>query len=261
MNTTSCKAWWGLIGGVIFFMAYVSTSFGQDNSTAQPGASVQPVSAADQSAELASFQQEQRALMQEKQALVAQGATKEQLEAWRKQNAARFAAQLQRANDMAAASAAAWAAHKIPIISEVTVPEGATQEMSDFLATRADLQNRMAQLHNAQVPHANAVFQQQNSAEIQAQAQRAQVIAAQTEIVARPAPPPLKVPPGATPQMQAFLTLRDQLMRASIAVRNQNISADTATRQAAMAQWRKQNAAQLQQMQTLATNLSSTATN
>ncbi len=251
MNTTSCKAWWRLIGGVIFFMAYVSTSFGQDNSTAQPVASALPVSATDQSAELASFRQEQRALAREKAALVAQGATPDQLQTWRTQNATRLAAQRQRAKDMAAGTAA----HPAPIISEVEIPEGASQEMADFLTTRADLANHRAQLHNDKTANAEAVFHEQNGAEIEAQKQRMKDFAAQSAQRPRPVPGPLALPAGAPQPLQAFLTLRHQLLVEEAQVWNQNLAAGPAARNEAVAQWRQQNAAQFQQMQALAKNL------
>lgn len=198
--------------------------------------------------------------MRERRALIAQGATAEQLAAWRQQNAARFSAQVQRANDMAAVSNAAAAVQPRPMITQVTVPEGASQEMADFLTTQADLQNRRAQLHNAQTPNAAAVFQQQNSVEIAAQQQRAQDLGTQAASQPRPVPPPLVIPANTPPQLAAFLTLRDQLMRERIALWNQNLHATPEARQAALAQWQQQNASRLTQLQTSAVNLSTSST-
>jgi len=241
------------------WLLLASVAWGQDQTTPSPQ-QTQPINATAASTELQTFQQEQRALMQERQALVAQGATPEQMEAWRTQNASRFAAQLQRAQDLAAASAAAAAAKPMPLISEINVPQDASQGMTDFLTTQADLYNRRAQLHNAQTPNTAAVFQQQNATEIAAQAQRAKDLGAQGAQASLPVPPPLVLPPNASSQMQAFLIQRDQLMRSRIAVWNQNVTAAPVVRDAAMAQWQQQNATQLQQMQIQAQNLSSTST-
>jgi hypothetical protein len=168
-----------------------------------------------------------------------------------------LAAQQQRAQQIATA----LSVQPIPIISEVVIPEGASKEMADFLTTQADLSNRAAQLHNQQTPNADAVFQQQNAAALQAQQQRAQVMAAQSASVTLPMPPPLQIPPNATPQMAAFLTARDQLMRDQIQLQNQYATATPSAKQAAMQQWQQANAARTQQLQQLAQTLSSTPTN
>jgi len=66
------------------------------------------------------------------------------------------------------------------------------------------------------------------------------------------------MPPNASPQMQAYLTARDQLMRADVAFENQHINDDPATKQAALQQWQQQNATQIQQLQQMAQTLSNT---
>ena len=233
-------------------------AWGQDGSSGQGAGSGQtsPSGAPTQPTTEQTYQQEQRALAQEMQGLLAQGATPQQVQAWQAQNAVRLAAQQQRAQDMAAASLTAWMAHPLSMISEVQIPEGASPEMTDFLTTRADLHNRLAQLHNAQTPNADATFQQQNQAEIQAQTQRAAVIATQaTPQAALPVPPPLVIPADATPQVRAYLVLSDQLMRERIALINQYVSSDPVTKNAALLQWQQQNADRFKQLQSLMSNL------
>jgi hypothetical protein len=255
MTILSRKINYRILSLVLICFLLLKTSFGQTPVVSQSAPALPQPTA------LQGFQQQQQALAQSFSAMMAQGGTPQQMAAWQQQNASQLAALQQQAQQLAAASAAAWAGQPMPLISEVEVPEGATPEMANFLATRADLSNRAAQLHNQQTPNAPTVFQQQNGAELQAYQQQAQVIAAQSAPVTMPLPPPLQIPPNATPQMAAFLTARDQIIRSQIQMQNQYANADPATRQAALAQWQQQNAAQLQQLQTLAQNLSTTTTN
>jgi len=237
-------------------LTYPGAVMGQANSSPSEGASGQSAPA-DQPAALQTFRQEQSAIVQEVRALLVQGATPEQMKAWRAQNADRLAAQQQRAQDLAAASAA----KPLSIVSEIAVPDNASPELTSFLATQADLYNRFAQLHNQQTPRPASVFMQQNAAELQAYAQQAQTVAAQAASSPIPDPGPPVIPSDATPQMQAYLTQRRQLLREEIALRNQYLSAEPAVRNAAIAQWRQQNASRFQQMQEQAQNLTPTPTN
>jgi hypothetical protein len=216
------------------------------------------------------FVAEQRALGQELQALQAQGATPQQMEAWHKKNAARFAAQQQRAMDMAADSALQPA----PVMGQANIPANASGTLKDFLATQAEMANARAQIHNqllnglpaevtpeqiSQMQQSETkLFEQQQGANLKLQAQRAQALAEESARQPLPVPPPLSLSPDTTPQMAAFLTARDQLMRDQIQLHNQYLTATPAVRDAAMEQWRKQNASRFQQMQTLSQNLSQT---
>ena len=267
MLTSGYSSWIGLT----FYFAALSLGLAQETATvASPQLTLaQPVSAQAATpsqafqATLSTFLTGQRKLAQQMDALMAQGATAAQLDAWRQQNAAAIQAQ----QKLAISLAAATPPQPIPYITDVTLPEGATQEMTDFLTTRADLANRFAQWHNQQIQGSSsaadtmAAFQQQNAAELQAQQQRAQVLAAQSAAQPMPVPAPLVIPPGSTPQLKAFLTLRDQLMRDEIALRNANLSSTPAVRAAALQQWHQQNAARFQQLQQLAQNLSSSTSN
>lgn len=246
MTVLSPKICYQVISLVLICFLLADASFGQVDS---------PSSA------LQNFQQAQQALGESWNALVAQGATVEQVRAWQTQNATQLATLQQLAQQLATASAAASAGQPMALISEVEVPEDATPEMASFLTTRADLWNRMAQLHNQQVPDAPLVFRQQNGAEIQSLQQQAQVVAAQAAQVALPMPPPLQIPSNATPQMTSYLTAHDQLMRSQIELQNQYIGSDPAVKQAAMQQWYQQNAANVQQLQQLAQNLSTASSN
>jgi hypothetical protein len=83
------------------------------------------------------------------------------------------------------------------------------------------------------------LFQQQQGANVQLQAQRAQTLANESAQQPLPVPPPLVIPPGSTPQMVAFLTLRDQLMRWQIQLQNQYVTAAPAVRDVALQQWQQ----------------------
>jgi hypothetical protein len=229
-------------------------AFGQSNAPAV-------LNQAQADALLLVFQQQQQLIAEAFSALMLQGPTQQQIADWQTANAAAFADQQQRAIALGAFSSD----QPMAFINEVTIPAGATPEMSDFLITRANLYNSYAQLHNQAVSDAGgtavsdcnvqAAFQAQNAAVIAAQAQRAQDFAAQSASLPLPVPPQLVIPPSASPTMQTFLSLRDQLMRQRIALWNQYLGASAAERDSAMAQWQQQNAAEFQQLQKLAQQL------
>jgi len=136
------------------------------------------------------------------------------------------------------------------------LPANASPEMKEFMANRATLMQKMAQLRQ-QNPSTNGVpdpkifaqFQQENATLLQRQKELSQVISEQQAKNPIPTPPPLQIPSNATPQAAAYLTARDQLMRDQIAFMNQHRTDDPAARQAAMQQWRQQNAPRFQQLQ------------
>ena len=222
-----------------------------------------------QQATLAAYQTEQTALFQERQALIAQGASQAQLQAWRQQNASRFAAQEQFAQTMSAQSATQPA----PLAGEAVIPAGASPTLAAFLTARATLANARAQIHNQLVQSlpANAtaaqldqtrqqekqLFQQQYGAELQQQAMQAQALAQELGQPVLPAPAPFQIPADATPRTAAYLTARDQMIRSRVQLLNQYATADPATRQAALEQWRQQNVSSFQQVQQLAEALAS----
>jgi hypothetical protein len=243
---------------------------------------------------LTEFQQQRQALFQQWQTLVSQGANDQQLQAWQQQNAPQFQALQQMAQTLAAQSAL----EPMPLIQQVNIPpnasgippnasgipanaSGITANISgtlgDFLTAQTSLANAYAQIHNQLLQalpsevtqeQVNAMqqqeaqtFQQQNAADLQLQAQRAQTLAAESASQPLPVPGPPVIPPGASPQLQAFLTARNALAANQAQLWNQYLTADPATRDAAMQQWQQQNAGSLLQLRQLAQELSnSTAT-
>jgi len=253
-------SWIGLLAALILTLTFCGTAFAQTATTAPQ--------ASGSTGALAAFCQEQQSLAQQWQALVSQGATEQQVDAWRQQNAAQIAQLRQSAQALALASAL----QPMPLISGANIPPNASSTLKAFLMVRASLANARAQIHNqllqsmpagatqAQVSamqqQEEQLFQQQHSADLRLQSQRAQTLAA--EAASRPLPPPgpLNIPPNATPQLRAFLTTRNALVAAWAQTWNQNIRASPAARQAAIQQWQQQNAGSLQQLQEQTQNLS-----
>jgi len=143
-----------------------------------------------------------------------------------------------------------------PSAPSINIP-AATPEMTEFLQNRSTLMARMVQLQAQGAPTAEALeqFQQQNADLLQRQAQLGKLIAQQQDSSPVPVPPQLQMPPNASLQVKAFLAARDQLMRDEMAFKNLHLSDDPTTREAAMQQWRQQNAARLQQIQQMAKTL------
>lgn len=254
------------LSGVLGQVAPSSPSTSASSQPASPSSAAQPTTS-DQGT-LLTFQQNQQALAQSLNALFAQNPTPQQLQSWQQQNATALANQQQLAQTLAAESAV----QPLPVVAQPNIPANASPTLAAFLTTQATLANARAQLHNQLVNALPAevteeqvsamqqqemqLFQQQHATDLQAQQQRAQTLADESASQPLPVPPPLVIPPGSTPQMTAFLTARDQLMRAQITFSNQYVTATPAVRQAAMAQWQQQNAASFQQLQALAQNLS-----
>jgi hypothetical protein len=245
------------------------------SSTGSVTISTSPTPVSQQQAMLQVYVQEQDALAKERQALIAQGATPEQLAAWRQQNATQLESQKQRVEAMAAASAL----QQMPTNRQPNIPPNASPTLADFMTEQTALANARAQMHNQIVQQITASgqsvtsaqisqmeqqamqsFQQQHAAELQIQAQREQTLASASVQAPLQTPPPLHLPPNASPQLQAFLTTRNQLMRERIQLLNQYANADPSVRQAALQQWRHQNAGLIQQGQQQAQNLSQAAT-
>jgi len=265
--------------GMLFYLATTVASIAQIATTSQPAEQIASSLPAQQLSQnqstIAAFQQEQQALFQERQALIAQGATPGQLAAWRQQNAARIAAQQQRVQAISAASAL----RTMPTNRQPVIPANASPTLRDFLTTQASLANARAQIHNQIVQQAAAsgrsltsaqisqmeqqqmrLFRQQHAADFQLQAQRAQTLAnASAQRPMQPLPP-LRIPPNASPQLQAFLTTQYQLMQGRVALQNEYANATPSARQAALQQWRQQNAGQIQQLQQQAQSLSQAGT-
>ena len=249
------------LGGVVY-LAMMSLVMGQVDSSSPPNALQASIPSQGYQSMLSTFLSSQQGLVQQMEALITQGATFDQIQSWEQLNAGLIQTQQQRAFALTAAAPV----EPLAYITVIDVPDNATQEMSDFLVTQVDLFNRFVQLHNQRLqagvlsPATSdeiVSFQQQNGAEIQVQQQRVQVVTAQSALQPLPVPPTLSIPAGSTPQMQAFLTLRDQLMREQIQLHNQSITASAADSSAALQQWQQLNASRFQRLQALAQNLSS----
>jgi hypothetical protein len=131
----------------------------------------------------------------------------------------------------------------------IVIPPNASLEMKEFWQNRIMLSNKLAELraqnpNDAQDPKLMAQFQHDNADLLQRQKQLARIISQQ------PVPdlPPLQLPPNASPALKAFLTTRDQLQRDEIRVINEHRMDDSKVRQAALQQWRQQNAARFDQL-------------
>ena len=215
------------------------------------------------------FQAKQSALMQDWQSLVTSGATDAQIEAWQQQNAPLIAAQQQRAQLLSLLSS--W--DQLPVPGRAVVPDGASPTLAALLQAGATLRLASVQMHNqwaqtlpvdatadeimARQQQEAALFQQQNATTLATQSQQAQTLATESAGAVLPMPPPLQIPPTATPQLAAYLVASDQLMRAGLALQNQYAAANFAVRQAAFEQWQQANANLFAQLQRLAQALSS----
>ncbi len=256
--------------GALFYSVMVLACFGQSaapSQVVQQNNSPVATTGASNSATLQSFQAQRQSLARSELALISNGASPAQIQAWQQQNSAALAAQRQQAAELAANSAL----QPMATVNQPTIPANASQTLKDFLTTHAALANARAQIHNqllsampsevsdaqlGQMQQTEAqLFQQQEAATLQLQVQRAQALASASAQQPIPLPPPLVIPANASPQLAAFLTARDQLMRAQLTLTNQNLTASPAARQATLQQWQQQNAARFQQVHQLAENL------
>jgi hypothetical protein len=217
----------------------------------------QTTTATSQQTTLQTFRQEQLALGQEMQALVAQGATPAQLAAWQRQNAARFQAQTARAQQLSAAAQA----QPLPLLTSINIPANASPTLENFLVAEAQVYDEMAQARNQQSQSGTAprgptdMFQQQNDLASQNERQLAASLKTEFEHTSIPILPPLNLSPNIPSNVKALMVLRDTLMREQIQIWNQNINSDPTTRDAALRRWLQQNASRLQQAQQLANSL------
>jgi hypothetical protein len=205
--------------------------------------------------------------------LLAQNPTPQQLQIWQQQNSTALAKQQQLALNLADEAAV----QPLPPVSAPNIPTGASPALATLITAQVTLANSRSQIHNqllnalpldvsdAQISqmeqNEEQVFQQQNAATIQARQQAAQELGAESAQQPIPLPPPLIIPPNATSQLKALLTLQDQLTRAQIQLHNQNLSLSPAAQGAALLQWQQQNASSFQQLHQLAQSLSTSTGN
>lgn len=253
---------WKLTFVVFASLVLVTTAFGQTTDSASTDTST---AAPAPSATFVTFQQEQTALNEELDALVAQGATQDQIDAWQQQNAARFQAQVERAQEMSADAAK----QPMTYVTEVAIPDGASQELVDLLVTGANLYNSFVEIHNELISDPTAsttdpdtlaqtevtLFQQQNGADLADQAGQVKVVTSQEAKKPLPVPQPFTVPAGTDAELAAFLTIKNQIERQDILLHNQYCAGATARVDAAILQWQNQHPALFQQMTQMAQDL------
>ncbi len=162
-------------------------------------------------------------------------------------------------------------------VQRVIVPYGAPAAIQAFAEMQATLANARAQIHNqlleslpagasqqqivAMEQQEQEIFHQQYAGDLQLQSERATALAAELESQPIRIPGPPAIPPGATPQVQAFLTSRNALAKEMAQLWNQYIDSTPAARQSAMDQWQQQNAGRLQQLSQLAASASNSTPN
>ena len=210
-----------------------------------------PLQESGSSTALQTYRQELASLLQERRTLVSEGATQQQLQAWRRQNAP----QLQALQQLAAQLGSPPSLQPKPTTQQANIPANASSTLADFLTNRASLANARAQIYNQLL---QTLPQNPSQEQIGAmmQAQRAQALAGELASGPLPVPGPVVFPPNATPQLQAFLTARNRLAHDRAQFSNQYSGADPTVRQAAMQQWRQRNASQFEQLRELAQDLS-----
>lgn len=163
----------------------------------------------------------------------------------------------------AGATTGPHAADRAPDSSEAAIkqtpPPNASPEMKEFMENRAKLLDAMSKMRGQNTTSADLTqFHQQNETLLKRQAELARQMAAQQDQKPLAEPPPLTLPPNVTPELQAFLTTRDKVMRSRIEMMNLYRTADPKTRQAAMQDWQQKNASLLQQMRDQAQALAKT---
>jgi hypothetical protein len=165
-----------------------------------------------------------------------------------------------------------------PTNTKPRIPANASSTLQNYLTGNAVLANAQAQIHNHLVQQATssggsssfaqvsqlqkqetALFKRQYATQIAAQAQLSKQLSSESTPILLPVPKVVTIPPNATPQMASYLTTRNQIRRELVQVRNQYATATPAAREAALQQWRQQNATQLQQLQQEAQNLAQTS--
>lgn len=251
-----------LIPGLLALAGAGLLLLGSTRVRAQDQPAPDPAPLAEREALRDAFLTEQMALAQEEQSLAAGAATPEQLHAWREANAARFATQARRAQQIALQAALDPAPLMTP--TAAAVPTGSSPALAAALTTRTKLTNGRAGIHNqlVQTMPADATASQINQmqareeqlveqrfgADETLQVQQTQTVADDSAAQLQPLPPPRQIPPGATAPLAAFIALRDQLMREEVQLRNQYAAADPAARESAVQQWREQNASRFAQL-------------
>ena len=141
-----------------------------------------------------------------------------------------------------------------PTTPGVRPAPNASAEMKEFMANRATLAQKMADLrrsnpNGAADPKLFSQFQKENAALLQRQRELSQALTQQQGQHLPGVVPEMPIPATASPEMKAYLTARNQLMREQMEFMSQHRTDDPATRQAAMLKWRQDHAARFQELQ------------
>ena len=226
-----------------------------------------PPSRTDIDPAILAFRQDQQALLQKESALIAQGATSEQLANWLQQNASQFSASNQRFEALSESQA--------PFLPLQRIPENASAAVKEFMQNQsvladslAQLQDRSSNVSSASTSGAQtndgsqdstqasdpvvAQWKEENASLLQRQEQLKQVIATEQAQEIAPTPPPSRIAPDASPLLRAYLALRDQLTLEKTQIANAYRSSDPATQAQVQIQWQQQNATRLVQLNQMA---------
>ena len=179
------------------------------SSTAAPSQNIPPPSPAVQA-----LRQQQAALGEQMAALIQQGATGQQIDTWRQQNAPAISSCSQSAQNLSANTSTT-----ISFPAEISVPAGASPDLLNLLNTQAYLASAAATLHlqlqstQGSSQQEAQLFHQQYAAELNSVTQSA--IALSNQNVQNPlaVPDGPVIPPNASVQLKAFLILRYHLMK------------------------------------------------
>ena len=202
--------------------------------------------------------EERRAITQEIAKLAKSGLSPEQISAWHEKNAARLEANVQK---LAAISARQNSVPR-PYIQEVQIPAGASEALETFLMERAKLNNEQVRIHNQTLKappkereQALEDWQNQNVAALEAQADRAAQVSAETPPPTLRVPTAADIPRNATPELRDFLTQRNTIIQAEADVTARLKTATPEERQHALEAWRATNPLPVRAMQQAADRL------
>lgn len=214
---------------------------------------------------LTAFLSTQATLWASRQQLMSQNPSIEEIQTWYQQHATELTAQQQRAQMIAAA----LPRHYLICVRPIYFPAGASQTVKDFLVAKSNLSNLRAQIYNQQLQstgevndsQVEATFCTQNAGAVMQQVDRAQSLTREFTNRQNTMPPPLSLPANASPDLIAFLRLRDQVLRERIKIIKQHAADSSEVSSAALQQWDQQNRTRLQQMQQQAQVLANAQTN
>jgi hypothetical protein len=236
----------------------------------------QPLSSAQQATVLSSdYLTKETALWEQREALL-QGlddlikkGTPDELITWQQQNASQLASFAEQGKDLSSTLS-------LPTVAQWANPPGASTELKEYLQNQATFANSFSVFHNQSLATSptppitsgssttvpsidDAVGQQviqQNALLLSRKNELLAIITAQQAQNPTLLPPTLVLPLNASPQIQAYLTAKDQLTRDITQIQNQYRLSNPTVRNAALQQWQLTNAARIAQLNQLAQTLS-----